>query len=231
MALKILVLVKTFNPYTETFIYNDVTAMSASHQVQVVAMERINESIRPFDHFTLIPDYTPPFILQKFRGLKRRLNLGLDYRFPPIQLALENILRTFQPDIIHCHFGHLALYFLDNMQAKCPVFLNFHGNDATRKIHTSTSYRMRIKVLMQNQQIYPLGTSASLFEFMKSYGISSPRTQVIYSGVNPAFFKKEKASANKQKTLLQVGGFRPKKAISIPSKLSAYCYKNIQICT
>ena len=40
---------------------------------------------------------------------------------------LKQIIRDFQPDIVHAHGGHVGL--LCTMQRKVPVIVTFHGSD------------------------------------------------------------------------------------------------------
>ena len=40
---------------------------------------------------------------------------------------LKQIIRNFQPDIVHAHGGHVGL--LCTMQRKVPIIVTFHGSD------------------------------------------------------------------------------------------------------
>ena len=212
MPLKILLLVHSFSPQTETFIYNDAIALSKKNELIIACFNRRNINSRPHHSVVLLPEYRPNFYAKSIRMIMRRFNQKLVYTQLSIEKNLMSLIAEFQPDIIHCHFGTQALFFIDNIESQCPVFITFHGYDATKAIHSSIAYRKRIQQLFNNPQIYPLATSASLFHFMEKYNIQSSNSTVLYSGIDTDFFRKASSQKkSREKILLQVSSFNKKK--------------------
>src|SRR5215831_6767269 len=56
-------------------------------------------------------------------------------KFGALPLALEKIIRSVSPALVHAHFGRDASHILPLVQAKqLPFFVTFHGWDATANI-------------------------------------------------------------------------------------------------
>lgn len=80
-----------------------------------------------------------PFITDQMKALKA---LDIDIEIYPVQgkgirgylrnlKPLKQKIRSFQPDILHAHFGLSAL--LANLQRKVPVVSTYHGSDINEK--------------------------------------------------------------------------------------------------
>jgi glycosyltransferase involved in cell wall biosynthesis len=209
--LRILILVKSFSPPTETFIYHDAVALQQFASVKVVCLERLQEDTRPFEPAQQI-DGSKSRLRQKWHNQLYKFNLSLNFSFPPLKKELTTIMDDFQPDVVHLHFGIHALQFIDNLTFNGPIFITFHGYDATKLVKKSAVYRKRLHRLFQQANIFPLATSASLFQYMEGYGLRSPRSRVMYSGVRMDLFQlATQAPEKKGKILSQISSFRDKK--------------------
>ena len=80
-----------------------------------------------------------PFVLEQAAALQR---IGVELRFFAVQgkgaigylrnlPALKAQIRSFQPDIIHAHYGLSGL--LATLQTQVPVVITFHGSDLNDK--------------------------------------------------------------------------------------------------
>lgn len=211
MALSILLFTHQFSAPTETFIYHDAVALQAYSQVKVVCFHRQNETLRPFAPLEVIP-FQPGWWQQKWRNLLYKFNLSLSFYHPLLQKQLQAIIEDFQPDVLHLHFGIQALHFIDNIDFTGPIFITFHGYDATKIVKKSTVYRKRLQRLFLQKNVFPLATSASLFEYMAQYKLRSARSQVLYSGINLELFQLSRDQpASEAMTFTQISSFRSKK--------------------
>ncbi|MCB0634702.1 MAG: glycosyltransferase family 4 protein [Saprospiraceae bacterium] len=209
--MRILILVKSFSPPTETFIYHDAVALQQSETVKIVCLERLLAEDRPFELLEQIK-YTKSWLHRKLDNQLYKFNISLNFSFLPFRKQLAAVLEDFQPDIIHLHFGIHALQFIDNFDFAGPIFITFHGYDATKLVKKSAVYRKRLYRLFQQHNIFPLATSASLFEYMAGFGLTSPRSQVMYSGVRMNLFQwSNNQRKSEVKVLTQLSSFREKK--------------------
>ena len=80
-------------------------------------------------------EYVAPFIHEQMRGLK---SFGCEFRICFVKGGglksylrawrdMQNMITTYQPDIIHAHYGLCC--FIANMQRKVPVVSTYHGSD------------------------------------------------------------------------------------------------------
>lgn len=211
MPIKILILTQDFSPHTETFIYNDALALQKLAEVKIVCFHRHNEKLRPFTPVEQIP-YQRSWLLTKWHNLAYKLDLRLNFKNKNISRELSTVLRNYQPDVLHLHFGIQALPFLDNLHFSGPIFITFHGYDATKLVKKSTIYRKRLRDLFMRKNIFPLATSASLLEYMARFGIRSSRSRVLYSGIDLNFFKPVHTPANARPIAFsQISSFQAKK--------------------
>lgn len=211
MALRILILVKSFSPTTETFIYHDAVALQQFAEVKVVCLERLLPAERPF-HPVEVIQYSRSWLRRKWDNQLYKFNLSLHFAQHPLQRHLASIMDEFRPDVLHLHFGIHALQFLDNLNFSGPVFITFHGYDATKLVKKSAVYRKRLHHLFQQSNIFPLATAASLFRYMEAYGVYSVNSKVLYSGVRMDLFQLGAQKSNKRtKVLTQISSFRDKK--------------------
>ena len=211
--MKILLYTHTFAPHTETFVYNDVAGLKEQHDLRVVCLERSNEEKFPFPRTAVLP-YRRSWLAQKCWNQLYRFDINMNFFNRTFTDALRQQILEFRPDIIHCHFGPEAIRLTDNLtDHSIPVIANFHGYDASAFLKKSKVYRRRLKSLFSKPNVFPNGTSQSLFDFLAAYGIYSKRSRVIYSGIRAEAFQRQRPPPPKPPPFrfVQVAGFRPKK--------------------
>lgn len=211
MSLRVLILTHHFSALTETFIYHDAVALQRHAGVRIGCFYRENEFSRPFEPVTVLP-YELSWWRRKWQNLLYRFNIRLHFHHAPLKRALKHLLRDFQPDVLHLHFGIQALHFLDNLEFSGPIFITFHGYDATKIVKKSAIYRKRLAALFHQKNVFPLATSASLFQFMAGYQLTSKRSRVLYSGIDLALFTPSTVrQKSKRIVFTQISSFRAKK--------------------
>ena len=209
--LKILIFVETFSNPTETFVYNQVITMAKDHEVKVVCLKRLNESSFPFDHVQELP-FAQSLLQRKSKALLRKWNWSLDFKNSTFAQQLNHSIQSFSPDIIHCHFGIQALYLTDNISLhNIPIFITFHGYDASKMLRESRIYRDRLRGLLRQAQIHSLFVSQALLNNLLSYDIHPAQQEVLYLGIDPVFFTRQIYPSQKPFTFLQVASFTEKK--------------------
>lgn len=101
--------------------------------------------------------------------------------------ALKKALRSFQPDVVHAHYGLCGL--LANLQRRVPVVTTYHGSDINDK-----------KVLMLSK-IAIRRSAFNIFVSQKNIEIAKPKNKfaLIPCGINLDDYQiVEKAEARKQ---------------------------------
>ncbi|MCB0595917.1 MAG: glycosyltransferase family 4 protein [Lewinellaceae bacterium] len=212
MSKRVLIYTHTFSPHTQTFIYNDVVGLSKNNQVLVACLELQNTKKFPFENTRLLA-YKRSWLYQRIWGRLYLFNLSMNYKNRIFRKQLNELIQSFKPDIIHCHFGPEGLRIVDNLKEFCgPVIFNFHGFDASSQIRESLIYTRRLKALFRKPNIFPTATSKSLLEHLSTWGIESENSRPIYSGVDTDFFRRNKHTTLEDSfTFIQVAGFREKK--------------------
>lgn len=212
MSKKILIFTYAFAPHTQTFVYNDAVGLSKNNQVLVACLELQNTEKFHFGNTKLL-EYKRNWLYKRIWDRLYLYNLSMNYENRLFQKQLNELIRSFQPDIIHCHFGPEGLRITDNLRGlKIPVIVNLHGYDASSFIKESPIYAYRLKSLFQKANVFPTTTSNSLINHLKDQGIESENSLPVYSGIDPNFFQRSNLSTQSTSfTFLQVSGFREKK--------------------
>jgi colanic acid/amylovoran biosynthesis glycosyltransferase len=211
--LKILIFVEHFASPTETFIYQHVKGFSDQHEVVVLCMKRSNEERFPYSRVQVIP-YLQSRWLKTLRNRSLKHHITLNFHHAEFKHSLNLFIQGFQPDIIHCHFGDKAFFLLDNINFayyKGPIFVTFHGVDATKKVKNLPAYRRRLKSVLTHSQVFPIAVSQFMINYLKSHKLPTHRFRVVHSGVDVSYFKPHARKPQTTQTLLQIAGFRPKK--------------------
>lgn len=209
--MRILHYVTNFLHLTETFIYNEIIGLDKIQEVEVACINRLNPERFPFDRLRQLryPQLPGKGIL-RLELEKRDLAL-ISYRNHIFSNDINQAVRDFNPDIIHCHFGYEAARFLENFtRTDIPVFISFHGNDASERLRSNV-YCRRLAPLLARPNVYAIFVSKFLHsQFIKK--IAAPRYFILYYGINLNQFERKKPAPPPQPfTFLQVSSFREKK--------------------
>lgn len=210
--MKILVFVKTFANPTLTFIYNEVTELAQHHQVKVITCERKNPDLFPFEDVVETPFETHPR-LAKIRYKIQTLDIELGFKSLRFRRHLRQVVEDFQPDVIHTHFGWESWLFLLNFaRTDIPIFISFHGFDASHKLR-SPRYCQTLKQILQRPNLHPIFVSNFMQKQVEEkLGVAFPQAQILYYGTDVEFFKRTQYDFPRNPVIfLQVSSFAHKK--------------------
>lgn len=145
-----------------------------------------------------------PFITEQVQALQK---LGVESRFFPVKKngiwgyllhlsSLKHAISTFQPDVIHAHYGLSGL--LANLQRRIPVVTTFHGSDINdRKVRPLSRLSIHLSAF-------------NIFVSRKILEIISPKDKsaLIPCGINLEDYPEmEKNQARLQMHLSATGNF------------------------
>lgn len=208
--MRILQYVTNFLYGTETFIYNEVLELSRSNELKVVCIHRYNEERFPFADLVQVKyPQTPGKGILRLRFEDWNL-ANISYRQSSFQREIQQIIEEFQPEVIHCQFGTEAGRFLENFtRTDIPVFITFHGNDASEKLR-SRIYLKRMAPLLARKNVFPIFVSKFLqSRFLEKIPLN--RHFLVYCGIDISQFHRTQHPAKQPFTFFQVSSFREKK--------------------
>lgn len=207
--MRILIFTTDFFNGFESFIKNHYEALSKSHNVSMVFLtDRADNKadgifLRDNSHLPSIRAISR--VAQSFPFLNSVL----------LRNDLNKVCEEQKPDILHFHFGSRAVKYFDQyrLDTTKPIFITFHGIDASHFFKTSYWYRIKIKALFAKDNVYPIFVSQALVNNAKQYNLVSARSQVIYLGVDCDFFKPSLTDikTNEPKIFLQIARLVSKK--------------------
>ena len=212
--MRILVFVKTFANPTLTFIYSEILEMSKKHEVLVVTNERRNEELFPFQNVKEVP-FSNENIFSKIKLKLQYNNVPWSFKNSSFEKSISEIVENFKPDVIHTHFGFESWYFLYNFKNRIqiPIFISFHGFDASHKLN-SWFYRKSVRKFFKRNDINPIFVS----NFMKKHvagklGLKTIKGKILYYGTDTEFFKPDtdRNIKNEEIIFLQISSFTEKK--------------------
>lgn len=210
--MKILVFSKTFGSPTLTFIHNEVTGLAQNHEVKVITCNWGNSGHFPFENVIEIP-FVENATQQKYQTKLQYLDFKWAFKSSYFKQRINEVVDEFKPDIIHTHFGFESWLFLENFQrADIPIFVSFHGYDASHKL-ISARYRKAVKHYLNRPEVTPIFVS----EFMKLHVERTveqqfPEAKILYYGTDIVFFKRTDYQQSADAfTFLQVSSFSEKK--------------------
>lgn len=211
--MKILAYTYSYASKTVTFITNELKQVDNQHDLLLVYSERVNP-----DNYYLKKMYCIAF---KFNKIVNKLRWWLEqtevyYTLYNIKFGKEinKVIRDFNPDIIHCHFGidFLKLFSnLDKENKNRKFLISFYGYDVTERIKNRAVLRCYQK-LLSVPNIYSVSVSNSLANNINTLIKPFHLVQVLPSGVDTDFFKRKLIKKEKEEFIfLQVSSFVEKK--------------------
>jgi colanic acid/amylovoran biosynthesis glycosyltransferase len=211
--MRILVFVERFISPTLLFIYNEVTALAKTHEVMIITTAHLKEYEKdfPFPNITVIP-YKPHRVSKKINWLLEKNDVYFNRKNRTFSKKLNSLISSYKPDIIHGHFGYESLIMFENMtRVKCPVFVSFHGYDASEMLKWKC-YIKKLNYYIDNFNITPIYVSNYMRKDMENAGIHLQNARLLYYGTDKNYFKPvENALPNKTVTFLQISSFNEKK--------------------
>jgi len=210
--MKILVYSHRIGSKTITFIHNEINQLSSGNEVLTVY--HINENILKLNQCELhkIRHYHSRFFSSVLYYLEKCLS-PLKIRVPIFSNQFRKIVEAFKPDIIHIHFGTIAerVLFKNEIQ-DIPVFISFHGYDASRALHNPI-YVKGLRRLLQQDNMIPVFVSKHMKNYVESKLEIGPieKSKILYYGTNTEFFKRRLKPDRAPVKFLQISSFVEKK--------------------
>lgn len=212
--MKILVFVDEYDYGHYTFVYNEIKRLEQSGLTVHVVCERLGK-LKPADtNFTCIP--IPP--VRIFRTIfwwannRKLFNIISLY---PYCFRRRKIIKEFNPDFVHIHFGTTAvrLYgMLSQSLEHRPVLVSFHGYDASTMLGKE-HYLTKLKPMLGQKNVYSIYVSNALLKNLISskVPVSDANSFLLYYGIDLHMFSRTQKSHNKVWTFLQISTFVEKK--------------------
>ena len=211
-----------FGVPTQTFITQDVKYLAENHEIMFVCtIQRSDEKIENVTVKHL------PLKQSLWNKVLWKFDMALNLQNHRFQEEVSQIIKDFQPDVIHCQFGIEALNFIDNLEdTSIPLVIQFRGYDASRMLHKKT-YVKRLREVMSRKNYYSMFVADSLRKNLNCYGISTERSMILHSGIDLTRFKIEKLhQKNDPFVFLQVSSLKAKKGHKYTIEAFAKFLKN-----
>ncbi|HEX5003188.1 MAG TPA: glycosyltransferase [Bacteroidia bacterium] len=213
--MKVLVYAQGFGGRTLTFIYNEVTALSKYCEVLVVCNKRGDAEQEAFPNVAVIPWHRNK-IMEKFRWQLWQHDLYFDESNKQFADAFNEVVNTFRPDVIHCHFGNEAIRVTDNFKrTDIPVIVTFHGYDATQ-FDTKNTYRKKLRTTFSRPNIYPMFVSKYIRGRVEKMGVPARKGFLLYLGIDlDKFTRTSRPDKEHGVQFVQVSSFTPQKGHAV----------------
>ncbi|MDP1545324.1 MAG: glycosyltransferase [Anaerolineales bacterium] len=135
-------LMDEYSPLSQTFIYQYLSKMSATHPV-VIAQHLVNLDLFPLKDVFLVKQ---PHVIRWFRN-------RLIFRFAadpyPLTEKYAGMLRNCGAEVLHAHFGHVGYQALAlKRRLNLPLVVTFYGFDMS-SLPTRRSWRKAYRLLFQ----------------------------------------------------------------------------------
>lgn len=210
--MRVLVFVEKFMSLTLTFVYNEVTELAKYHNVKIVCNDRINEDKFPFNNLEVIP-FKVGLLKEKVSWYAEKLDLSVYRKSRLFKRDLLKIIREYEPDIIHGHFGYESIKLVDNIKiTEIPIFISFHGYDASQMLKKK-SYVRKLNCYFKHNNIIPIYVSEFIKRNLINEKVIIKKAELLYCGIDTDFFDPINRKERKNETFifLQISVFNEKK--------------------
>lgn len=210
--MKILAFVETFAPPTLTFIFNEIDTLSKNNDVTVLTTKRLNEQLFPLKNVIEIPFYGNN-LEYKIRKTLRARDIESGAKKNSFATKIQQVVTKVNPDVIHCHFGYESWIFLLNYPiGKTPIFLHFHGFDASHKLK-SKRYCDTLRQILARPDVTPIFVSQFMHQNVEKHlGQKIDKWRLLYYGTDCQFFTRVSNNVSKSPfVFLQISSFANKK--------------------
>lgn len=205
--MRILVYTQRIGKRTINFIHNEILTLDKKHDVLVLSHFISNENPIQLNNLQYIRHYENR-LLGKGIGLLRKAGLPI----PSFEKDLNQWVDEFQPQVIHIHFGNIAIRVLDYFQrTDIPIFISFHGYDASQKLQEN-KYVHALNLLFKKPNIHPIFVSNFMLKNIQAAGVQLRGYDILYYGTDISKFQREVYNNSKTPfTFLQISSFAEKK--------------------
>jgi colanic acid/amylovoran biosynthesis glycosyltransferase len=180
--MRVLVFSEGFGARTLTFVYNEVKALSEFCDVHVLCTEKGDAELLQYDKVTEIK-WQPNRIVRRLKWELWKRDLVLDEKNSAFSKKLNELIDSFKPDVIHCHFGFEALKVTDNFTRNdIPIIVTFHGYDAT-EFDNKESYKRKLKATFDRPNIFPMFVSDYIRQRVARLTVNTEKGFLLYLGI------------------------------------------------
>jgi len=191
---------------TILFIYNEIIELAKTNEVLLLTTNRIKEYEQsyPFENIKVI-SYAPNKVINKINWILERRNIYFNRKNLTFSKELNSLINSFNPDIIHGHFGYESMILLENLKRfPAPIFISFHGYDANEMLKRKC-YVKKLNYYIDYFNITPIYVSNYMKKDMENAGIHLKNAHLLYYGTNMNYFKpSEQKKTNEKFTFLQI---------------------------
>jgi glycosyltransferase involved in cell wall biosynthesis len=211
MKKNILVFTTGFVPLSETFIYNQVKALSYKANVYVATTNILNNRVFKSDFISdfIIYNNVPVNVYDRIRSKMIRKGTPNPYFLPfSSQKKLIEFISEKKIQIIHAHYGVNAVKLIEVLKLfpKIKLFVSFHGYDASKQldnkmyvdrltelinytptfIYCTKALKENIDTLFPNKNIpeavIPYGVDTDKINNIKAFNYTSTKVKIIHAG-------------------------------------------------
>jgi len=224
MKEKIILVVKNYLPYSETFIYDQIKSLQTYFEVYVIC-----QNFNGIDQF-----YVEKIIeIKENKSFVHRIQhflyqKGLILPFININENSEFVkqIQIIKPKCILFHFGTTLRNFNICPVKNIPIFVYFHGYDASAMFSTSFFYKLFLKNILNKKNVYPIFVSDGLKKIFESHFGKKINAFVNHLGIDLTKFPDFPQNPQKNKIgieLVQIARLVPKKGHAYTIEALNYC--------
>ena len=229
--MKILMYAQSIGTATETFIHQDAVRLSKKNDLLYVC-----DTIADSGNYTLYENIKviEPGRMNILHRLLWKFDILMNLYNKRFSQLLNQTIKEFKPDVIHCQFGPQALKLIDNLDnTQIPVVIQFRGFDASSFLRKK-AYVKRLREVLNRDNFYSIFVAESLRQNLKNYNINVQNSMILHSGIDLTKFIVEKDKEHDTFTFLQVSSLGEKKGHEYTLKafakfLSAQQSKNFKL--
>lgn len=202
-----------FGSPTTTFIRNETEFFSESFPILYLCTEL--STFYPTPKYVKLIPFLKSSFYRKVMDFLWRYDFACNFKNKNFSKKINEIINTFKPDIIHCHFGFEALSLLDNLNNlnNHKIIVHFNGYDASMMMRKKT-YVKRLQYYLSKKNIYTISCNQYfLDEFKNKYSIKVAHEFNLKYGVNvdSTFIPSRVNNKNEFPVFIQVSSLSEKK--------------------
>jgi len=213
-----------FGKPTTTFIYNQFIELNKLPNVEAIYIctEKVENTNINFSNVLEIP-FQQNVLLKKLLWELEQNQFTIQHRFvQSFKEKLNNVIKEFKPDIIHCHFGNEAIKLIQNISLKVVPFklvIHFHGYDASYHL-SNKAYLAFYRSLLKEVKVDLIFCCGFLKEnFIRRINCEF-HSHILFYGATNQFISNHSSITKESETvkLLQVGHLEERKGQEISIK-------------
>lgn len=205
--MKILVYSQRIGNRTINFIHNEIRTLDINNDVLLLSHFISDENPLEIKNLKSIRHYENTYIGKAKSSLNK---IGIPLK--SFEKDFKQHVDRFEPDVIHIHFGNIALRVLEYFQrTDIPIFISFHGYDASKMLK-KPGYPEALSKLFVNNHIHPIFVSNFMLNNVKNAGVNVRHHNILYYGTDVSKFKRTSHDLPKDPFIfLQISSFAEKK--------------------